>query len=279
MKILITNDDGYFAPGLQALAAELRKHAEIFIVAPSIEQSGISQAITFMRPLNPKPVHRAVSDDHADGDGNGNAHEKTDGIEGFTVNGTPSDCVKLGLHELCPWQPDLVVSGINDGLNVGINVCHSGTVGGAFAASMFNVPAIAISVESSEEASFAKVASMAWPIIEKVSETTFPGRTVLNLNFPTVAVARQTAPSVVSVPVETNPLGYEFMQGRDPKDKPYFWATNHPAPKASPFLTDTQAVRAGFVTLSALAYNPNNAPAAEVLDGLFETSIDQEAAR
>lgn len=272
MKILITNDDGYFATGLQALARELAKHAEVFIVAPSIEQSGISQAITFMRPLNPKPVRRPASESYS---ASGEEADQ-ESLEGYTVNGTPSDCVKLGLHELCPWQPDLVVSGINDGLNVGINVCHSGTVGGAFAASMFGVPSIAVSVESSDEVSFDRVAEMAWPIIEKISQTTFPDRTTLNLNFPTAAVARQTPPSIVSVPVETNPLGYEFMQGRDPKDKTYFWATNHPAPKPSPFLTDTQAVRAGFVTLSALAYNPNNAAGGEVLDGIFESSIDQQ---
>ncbi len=262
MRILITNDDGFFAGGILALEAELRKHAEIFVVAPSIEQSGISQAITFMRPLNPKPVH--------DADGS---------LTGYTVNGTPADCVKLGLHELCPWQPDLVVSGINNGLNVGVNVCHSGTAGGAFAASMFDVPAISLSVEGSDDPLFENVAALAWPTIKKLTETDLPPRSVANINFPSVVAERNKATEVLAVPVETNPLGYQFQSGRDPKDKPYFWATNHPAPKPSPFLTDTQAVRQGYVTLSMLAYNPNHDAGNELLASLFATEPTSEGAK
>ncbi|QEG22737.1 5'/3'-nucleotidase SurE [Mariniblastus fucicola] len=252
MKILITNDDGFFAEGLQALAAEISKHADVFIVAPSIEQSGISQAITFMRPLNPKPVE-----------------DDSDNLIGYTVNGTPADCVKLGLHELCPFKPDLIVSGINNGLNVGVNVCHSGTVGGAFAASMFDVPAISLSVESSDNPLFENVASLAWPTIKRLAEADLPPRTVSNINFPSIVAERNEVTEVLAVPVETNPLGYQFQSGRDPKDKPYFWATNHPAPKPSPFLTDTQAVRQGYVTLSMIAYNPNHNQGNELLATMF----------
>ena len=254
MKILITNDDGFFAGGIQALAEELRKHAEVFIVAPSTEQSGISQAITFLRPLNPKPV--------VDVDGN---------LIGYTVNGTPADCVKLGLQELCPFQPDLVVSGINNGLNVGINVCHSGTAGGAFAASMFDVPSIAVSVEADDDPLFSNVASLAWPTIKKLAETELPARTVANINFPSVVAERNVPTEVIAVPVETNPLGYQFQSGRDPKDKPFFWATNHPAPEPSPFLTDTQAVRKGYVTISMIAYNPNHDDGNKQLASIFAT--------
>ncbi len=266
MKILITNDDGYFAPGLQALAEELARHAEIFIVAPSIEQSGISQAITFLRPLNPKPVPQSHD-------------QPQDTLEGYLVNGTPADCVKLAIHELCPFKPDVVISGINCGLNVGINVCHSGTVGGAFAASMFGFRSIAVSVESSDDPDFQTVASLTWPIIEPLLHSTFPPRTVLNLNFPNAAIDAAnngTAPTVVSVPVETNPLGYHFQQGRCPKNQPYYWATNQPPPTPSPGLTDTQATMQGLVTLSALAYDPNHSEAAKVLDGMFASAAGEK---
>ena len=252
MKILITNDDGFFAGGIEALAAELRQHAEVFVVAPATEQSGISQAITFLRPLNPNPVMG-----------------KDEELIGYTVNGTPTDCVRLGLHELCPWQPDLVISGINNGLNVGNNVCHSGTVGGAFAASMFDVPAIAVSVEADEDPQFENVAALTWPIIDKLSKAELPSRTVANLNFPTVVAQQNKATEVLAVPVETNPLGYQYQAGRDPKDKPFFWATNSPAPRPSPFLTDTQAVRQGYVTLSMIAYNPNHDAGNELLRSMF----------
>lgn len=253
MKILVTNDDGFFAGGLQSLAVELRQHADVFIVAPATEQSGISQAITFLRPLNPKPVKEGGE------------------LIGYTVNGTPADCAKLGLHELCPFKPDLVISGINNGLNVGNNVCHSGTVGGAFAASMFDVPAIALSVESNEDPRFDNVSRMAWPIIEQIASVEMPVRTVANINFPTVVAERNEISQVLAVPVETNPLGYEFQSGRDPKDNPYFWATNHPAPKPSPYLTDTQAVMQGYVTLSMVGYNPNHLDGNKVLASMFAT--------
>ena len=259
MKIFLTNDDGFFAGGLQALAAELAKHAEVFIVAPSIEQSGVSQAITFLRPLNPCPV----KDDQ-------------DRLIGYTVNGTPADCVKLGLHELCPFEPDLVISGINNGLNIGINVCHSGTVGGAFNASMFGVPAISLSVQSSESPRFDNVASMAWPIIKKLAEAKLPAKSICNLNFPHSVAEQNEMTEVIAVPAETNPLGYHFQTGIDPKGKPFFWATNSPAPKASSFLTDVQAIQQGYVTLSMLDYNPNHDQGQQLLGEMFATEPAQE---
>lgn len=258
MKILLTNDDGFFAGGIQALAKEARKHADVFIVAPSTEQSGVSQTITFLRPLNPDPVEE-------DGE-----------LIGYTVNGTPADCVKLGLHELCPFKPDLVISGINNGLNVGTNVCHSGTAGGAFVASMFDVPSIALSVEWSRDAKFDNVAAMAWPTIEKLSKTQLPPRTVCNINFPTVVAESNEVSQILAVPVETNPLGYRFQKGKDPKDRPYFWATNSPDPKPSSFLTDTQATQQGFVTLSMISYNPNHEEGNGVLASMFATAPQQE---
>lgn len=258
MKILLTNDDGFFAAGIQALAEEVSKHATVFIVSPANEQSGISQAITFLRPLNPQPVDMQGE------------------LIGYTVNGTPTDCVKLALHELCPFKPDLVISGINNGLNVGVNVCHSGTVGGAFAASMFDVPSISLSIESSDEPQFDNVAAMAWPIIQQLSQTDLLPKTVCNINFPTVVAERNEISQVLAVPVETNPLGYHFQQGTDPKNKPYFWATNSPDPEPSPFLTDTQAVRQGYVTLSMLAYNPNHPEGNQILGSMFATEPQAE---
>jgi len=256
MKLLVTNDDGYTAPGIRALVAELKKHADVFVVAPVSQQSGISKAITFMRPLTPQAIFDNDSENP----------------EGYTVDGTPADCVKLGIHKLCPFKPDAVISGINEGLNVGINVCHSGTVGGAFTASMFDFKSIAVSVESSDNPDFDTAANLAWPIIERLIQTKFPNRTTLNLNFPDAAIreAQQgRAPEVVSVPVESNPLGYHFQTGTDPKNNNWFWSTNAPAPKPSGWFTDVQAVTQGKVSLSALTYDPNHLEAAAILDEAF----------
>ena len=263
MKILLTNDDGYFATGVRALQRIARQHADdVFLVAPAAEQSGISQAITFLRPLTAKPVVDRDPDPER--------------VVGYSVNGTPADCVKLGLHELCPWQPDVVISGINAGLNVGINVCHSGTVGGAFAAAMFGVPSIAVSLEASANPDFDAAAKIAWPIITNVLEHKFQRGTVININIPASATETDDHHKAVVVPVELNPLGYRFQKGTDPKDIPFYWATNHPAPERSPFLTDTQALHEGKVTISAITYDVNCTAGKEQLESVFSAAVQSE---
>ncbi len=255
MKVLITNDDGVHSQGIIQLAKLVRRHCdEVFLVAPRIEQSGVSQAITFLSPLFP----------HALG---GDLDTQDDHIPGYSVNGTPVDCVKLGIHELCPWKPDLVLSGINGGLNAGINVGHSGTAGAALAAATFEIPAFAISLESSEFMDFGLAADMVWPLIRRAMESNLPPRTVVNINVPTVALEKypESAPEVVLVPVETNPMAYGFATGTDPKGRSYFWSTNFPVPEPSKFLTDTQALAAGKVTISTISYDLNQPDSLEVL--------------
>ncbi len=255
MKVLITNDDGVHSQGIIQLAKLVRRHCdEVFLVAPRIEQSGVSQAITFLSPLFP----------HALG---GDLDSQDDHIPGYSVNGTPVDCVKLGIHELCPWRPDLVLSGINGGLNAGINVGHSGTAGAALAAATFEIPAFAMSLESSESMDFGLAAEMVWPLIQRVMGISLPPRTVVNINIPAIALEKypETEPEVVLVPVETNPMAYGFDTGADPKGRPYYWSTNFPVPEPSGFLTDTQALAAGKVTISTISYDLNQPKSLDVL--------------
>jgi 5'-nucleotidase len=113
MRILLTNDDGIFAPGLAAMERALGRLGEVQVAAPSTEQSGVGHAITFLTPLTAKEVFE------------GERHR------GWAVDGSPADAVKLAIAEFCPARPDLVVSGINSGLNAGINVLYSGTVAAA----------------------------------------------------------------------------------------------------------------------------------------------------
>lgn len=241
-KILLTNDDGIHSAGIIELARKLSAVGnEVFVVAPRTEQSGISSAITFLRPLFPVTL--------------GSATESSDQMRGFSVDGTPADCTKLALFELCPFQPDLVISGINGGLNAGTNVGYSGTVGGALVAATFNIPAMALSLEFATEMDFTAAAEIAWPLVEQFHLVDWPDRTVLNINIPTVALAGGA--DVAVVPVETNPLGYAFDRGQDPKGRPYFWANNSPNPQPSPFETDTQALRAGKITVSPISFDMN----------------------
>ena len=251
MKVLITNDDGVHSQGIVQLAKRIRKHADVFVVAPQVEQSGVSQAITFLSPLFPIAL-------------GGMGDSQDDHIPGYSVNGTPVDCVNLAFGELCPWKPDLVLSGINRGLNAGVNVSYSGTVGGALAAATFGAPAMAVSLESSKDMDFYRAAELAWPLIERFQKIALPRHSVLNINLPTAALQGQA--DVALVPVETNPMGYHFEQGRDPKGRQYYWATNNPAPEPSSVETDTQALLAGKITVSTISYDLNSEHARSVLE-------------
>ena len=256
MKILIINDDGVHSRGIIELAALARQHAEVFVVAPSVEQSGVSQMITFLTPLTPVKIMGP-----AEKGGTGKS------LLGYKVNGTPVDCLKLAISELCPWKPDLVLSGINGGLNAGINVCHSGTVGGALAAATFDIPSIAVSLEGNLDwMDYEKAALVAWPLIEKFSKLQLPPKCVVNINIPTVALS--TDPDKVEVayvPVETNVMAYHFDQGKDPKGRPYFWSTIRPEPEPSPFKTDAEELKNGKVTVSVLTYDMNSSSGLESL--------------
>jgi len=256
MKILIINDDGVHAQGIIELASLARQHAEVFVVAPSVEQSGVSQAITFLSPLTPVKIWGVASK---------GGQEKC--LLGYAVNGTPVDCLKLALSELCPWKPDVVLSGINGGLNAGINVCHSGTVGGAMAAATFDLRSIAISLEGNmERMDYEKAAQIAWPLIEKFSKLELPSKCVVNINIPTVALlADPEQVEIAYVPVETNVMAYHFDHGTDPKGRPYFWSTVRPEPEPSPFKTDAQELKNGKVTVSVLTYDMNSSSGLESL--------------
>ena len=257
MKILLTNDDSVYSAGIIELAKIIQPEAELFIVAPRTEQSGISQAITFLEPIFPHKL-KGTADDEVLG-------------PGYSINGTPADCTKIAIQELCPFKPDLVISGINGGLNVGVNVCYSGTVGGALMASSFGFPAVAISLEYAATMDFVKASHIIWPTIKQLYSKEWPSRTVVNINIPTAALTDD--PELVVVPVETNPLGYAFDRGSDPKGRPYYWANNEPDPVPSPFETDSSAVRAGKISVSTVSYDPNALEHASHFESLIlETS-------
>ena len=244
MKILLTNDDGIHAQGLVQLASFLQSQDNsVFVVAPATEQSGVSSAITYLSPLFVERFSMHIS--HGEG------------IEGAVVQGTPVDCVRLALNELCPWQPDIVLSGINDGLNAGTNVNFSGTVAGAMTGASLGFKAISVSIESGLEQKYAQAAESLWPLIQKLVAAEIPAKTFLNVNYPTEALKSGPEFDYQIVPAETNPMGYQFAQGNDPKNRPYFWATNNPPPEPSPFLTDTQVLQQGQATVTVLSGDLN----------------------
>ena len=235
MQILLTNDDGIYAPGLAALEIELRKMGEVDVVAPATEQSGVSHSITFLSPLVCKEVF--------DGDRQ----------RGWAVEGSPADCVKLGITELCPAAPDLVVSGINGGLNAGINVLYSGTVAAAIEGAFFGIESIAVSLEYDPHAQFEKAAVLARGVIEQLLDHRGGQPRLYNLNIPSAALENGSCFRVVPMGLER--YGEHYEKRTDPRGRNYFWATNLPAPRASSEETDLTCLAKGDVTLTALNYD------------------------
>jgi 5'-nucleotidase len=234
VQILLTNDDGIYAPGLMAMKAELVKLGDVTVVAPETEQSGVGHSITFLRPLLCKEVF------------DGDEHR------GWAVDGSPADCVKLAVSELCPTRPALIVSGINHGLNAGINVLYSGTVGAAIEGAFFGLTSVAVSLEHSDHSRFDHAAVIARGIIEEILENGGASH-LYNLNIPTVATQRPSQLQIV--PMGTQRYGEDFISRLDPKGRKYYWATGEPAPRATDHESDVMALKRGCITLTPLDYD------------------------
>ncbi len=234
MQILLTNDDGIYAPGIEALEKELKRIADVCVVAPATEQSGVGHSVTFLRPLVSKEVYEG------------------DRRRGWAVEGSPADCVKLGIFELCP-SPDIIVSGLNSGLNAGINVLYSGTVAAAIEGAFFGITSIACSLEWNEHANFARAAQLARGVIEQILAKKDAKPQLYNLNIPTAAVEKPRGVRVV--PMGVARYGEHFIKRTDPRGRTYYWATNDPPPQPEGHETDLTALGQGYVTLTPLHYD------------------------
>lgn len=238
VQILLTNDDGIYAPGLAALERVLSRLGNVSVVAPAMEQSGVGHSITFLTPLTAKEIYDGPR------------------RRGWAVDGSPADSVKLGVFEFCPKRPDLVVSGINGGLNAGINVLYSGTVAAAIEGAFFGITSFAVSLEYDEHAQFDRAAELALRVIEQTLERKSPEPQLYNLNIPTVALAQPTELRVV--PMGVARYGERFEKRVDPRGRNYFWATSDPPPWPEDQESDITALAHGFVTLTPLHFDLTN---------------------
>ncbi len=165
-KILVTNDDGIMAPGLKHLWEALVDVADLYIVAPATEKSGVGLAITIRDPIQVQPV------------------EWEKGTKAWKVTGTPADCVRMGMSVILDSPPDLIVSGINRGSNSGRNVLYSGTIGGVIEGALRNVPGIAFSCVDFMNPDYKKTLHLIAPLVKHMIDHPLPKGTLLNVNFP-----------------------------------------------------------------------------------------------
>lgn len=264
MHILLVNDDGIHAPGINALHAELIKFAKVTVVAPAVEQSGVGHSITYLHPLL---AHREYRNDE---------------FFGWKVEGSPADCVKLGIMELAQPKPDLVVSGINHGANVGINILYSGTVAAAIEGAFFGVTSIALSQWlGNTPPHFPRAARMGAELIRQLIAQNPPQGSLWNINFPTWPNAPENSDpenSDAEVTIEktarTNgPKGVkltsmgvrrqrETLEKRiDPRGRTYYWTGlepihGHQLVEGS----DVAALVDGYVTITPLHFDLTNTP-------------------
>lgn len=236
--LLVTNDDGVQAPGLQALAESLRVLGDVCVVAPDREVSACSQSLTLIHPLRLQKLREGV----------------------HSVDGTPADCVNLAIVKLLPRRPDLVVSGINRGGNLGDDIFYSGTVGGAREAAFFGVPALAMSLASRAPSSYAVAADFATRLAKQVLVDGLPPRTLLNVNVP----EGEPRGAVLTTQGRREHQG-GVLEGLDPRRQTYFWIEQGRDRWRADELSDVSAVRAGLVSVTPLQTDTTNHGAFEGL--------------
>lgn len=238
MRILLTNDDGIYAPGLRALRPELRRLGEVVVVAPAAEQSAVGHSVTLTTPL----VVQEVIDEEQQ-------------PLGWAVEGRPADCVKLALRELLPEPPDLIVSGLNAGANAGINVLYSGTVAAAIEGAFFRCTSIACSLEYTRlgPLDFARGAELSRRVIEQVLARRPPPGSLFNINIP--SPERGPIRGVRVVPQNLAPYVETFDRRVDPRGRVYFWSTpDFRCPDPHPD-SDVTALAEGYITVTPLHFN------------------------
>lgn len=223
--ILVTNDDGIHAQGLGALAEALASLGEVYVVAPDREQSAVGHALTLHRPLRVDRI----------------------GERRFAVNGTPSDCVNLGVLGLLPEPPVLVASGVNHGSNLGDDVTYSGTVSAAMEGTLLGVASMAVSQVEGDAAGFEAAGRVAKLVAARVLVEGLPAKTLLNVNVP-----RGDVHGVRMTRLGHRVYREKVVQEVDPRGRPYYWIGAGPPEWQEDEASDISAVHAGLASVTPL---------------------------
>ncbi len=242
-EILLTNDDGIAADGLRALADALAPLGRVIVVAPAEESSAVGHGLTLRRPLQ--------------------LQETAPGW--YSIDGTPADCVNIAVSEVIGAVPDLVVSGINNGLNVGDDVTYSGTVAGALEGVLLGSPAIALSLQRSERMDYAGAAYIARQLAEAVLFEGLPARTLLNVNIP------RTIPRGIRVTVQASRRQVFEVTGAAGSGRTSVWIDSAQLEWEPNERSDYEAIRGGWVSVTPLQPDWTNHGALDAVDFLAES--------
>lgn len=248
MRILVSNDDGVHAPGLSALASELARFADVQVVAPDQNKSGASQSLTLDRPLE------AIT--HSNGF--------------ISINGTPADCVHLGMSDVFGAVPEMVVSGVNAGANLGDDVLYSGTVAAALEGRNLGFPSVAVSLVG--HTYFETAATIAAELVDKISQLQVPARTVLNINVPDLPLAEIQG-------IHVTRLGHRLYSGSpvkvtDPRGVERYWIAAAAEAEDDGPGTDFYAVAEGYVSVTPIHADMTRYSEFDDLANWLEESLD-----
>jgi 5'-nucleotidase len=238
MLILLTNDDGIHAPGLLAVYRELIQLGEVHVVAPETVQSATGHGITLSAPLL---TSRVTIDE---------------GVVGTAVDGRPADCVKLAVSQILPRQPDLVVSGINSGANVGINVIYSGTVAAAIEAAFLGLPSVALSLllRSDVPTDYARASKWSVEVIKDLLKKGIGKGQVASVNFPALPPGAATPPMKYCRQC-TRPWVDTYDKRLDPRGRAYYWNSSIFTLGETESDTDVAYLREGNTTVTPLQFD------------------------
>jgi 5'-nucleotidase len=242
--VLLTNDDGIHAEGIQILGDTLFKEENInlFVIAPDHERSATGHAITMHRPLRAEEVKFFHNED----------------LKGWSVNGTPADCVKLAIEYLLPQKPDLVISGINRGANVGTDVLYSGTVSAAIEATIFGIPAMAVSLTVQDDADFSFAADFIKRILRVICQNNLPKNTLLNINVP--GKPRQEIAGVAITRLGMRHYRNAFQKRVDPRGRDYYWLAGELVKTSNMEEQDTDiwAIENSYISITPVHFDLTN---------------------
>lgn len=247
MEILVSNDDGIFAPGIWRLARELKKIASVTAVAPDREQSGFGTAVTFRQPLRVQPVRPLMPE-----------------INAYSVEGTPTDSVIIALEKIMEKRADLVVSGINSGPNLGDDVLISGTVGAALIGYLHGFPTMAISVTSADSQQLDTAARLATILAREIASGSLPGNILLNVNLPPLNL--EDIKGILFTNLASRSHIDTVEEGHDGK-KAYYWLVRQQINKPAEENTDIWAIEQGYISITPLHAELLNQPFTPVTNG------------
>ena len=232
LSILLTNDDGIHAGGLRALRHALSPRHEVCVVAPEAEMSAVGHAITLATPLRVREIRRHGT------------------LFGHAVSGTPADCVKIAVQEILARPPDVVLSGINLGANVGVNVLYSGTVSAATEAAFLGLPAAALSLDTRRAPDYRFAARFSLELVDFLSSGILPGGTALNVNVP--AVPAEEVRGVRLTRQGTARLEERFERRTDPRGNVYYWLAGEAFVENGRAETDSRALKEKWISITPI---------------------------